>query len=626
MSTSWINFLYKHITEEEENERTSSSLDVLSKANIWIKDLPTNNLEPIEESFGARRMTLKGKKEMELQLGEKMAVLEQQYIDRENELIKKNSALENELRESRDKMNDLRIQQEKDNDALKTEIRELKETLIIREQRHKNQMDFFKEMATNAQNELNKARAVISNLSEGMRACEATLSASKETISEKEQKIKQLTSQKETYKNVIKSMTADIRHYNKQLQRAGNDVDKIKERLEFCQEVNNNLVKQISFLQHEDKKMQFDPHEKRIRERLEEKLKMINQLNHDLNQMYTEVTVEILAGVYDDLQLTQLDVKSWANFLPEQKNLLLVRETKGDEANAKKTEKGVYSSTFSATSVPFSGTFVPDTCLRKRRRSDQNKGFCCKSKTADLLSMPTADEGGPIKLHQAPLLPIFTSLSTSEVGRVRKDDDWLDRNQENFVPFSQKEECHLKDDEKPDDVHVSFAKKKVKSQAEKGNSSSEAEKAVTCRSAEEFHLSNTKDEKSSTEKGNSSSAAAKGNTPITTPATVSEVARSAKNDDRLSQSQWNSKTPSKTVNLNCIHFPFSVIVQSDVSSFDSTGYMRGQDAISNPETTARVGSPASLYRQNLEQNLNKKEWKVLNLMPTNPKRYLKFIL
>lgn len=330
---------------------------------------------------------MKGKKEMELQLGEKMAVLEQQYIDRENELIKKNSALENELRESRDKMNDLRIQQEKDNDALKTEIRELKETLIIREQRHKNQMDFFKEMATNAQNELNKARAVISNLSEGMRACEATLSASKETISEKEQKIKQLTSQKETYKNVIKSMTADIRHYNKQLQRAGDDVDKIKERLEFCQEVNNNLVKQISFLQHEDKKMQFDPHEKRIRERLEEKLKMINQLNHDLNQMYTEVTVEILAGVYDDLQLTQLDVKSWANFLPEQKNLLLVRETKGDEANAKKTEK---------------------------------------------------DEGGPIKLHQAPLLPIFTSLSTSEVGRVRKDDDWLDRNQENFVPFSQK--------------------------------------------------------------------------------------------------------------------------------------------------------------------------------------------
>lgn len=98
-------------------------------------------------------------------------------------------------------------------------------------------------------------------------------------------------------------------------------------------------------------------------------------------------TFLFLAGVYDDLQLTQLDVKSWANFLPEQKNLLLVRETKGDEANAKKTEK---------------------------------------------------DEGGPIKLHQAPLLPIFTSLSTSEVGRVRKDDDWLDRNQENFVPFSQK--------------------------------------------------------------------------------------------------------------------------------------------------------------------------------------------
>lgn len=55
------------------------------------------------------------------------------------------------------------------------------------------------------------------------------------------------------------------------------------------------------------------------------------------------------AGVYDDPQLTQLDVKSWAYFLPEQKNPLLLKETKGDEANAKKTEKGVYSSTFSCS-------------------------------------------------------------------------------------------------------------------------------------------------------------------------------------------------------------------------------------------------------------------------------------
>lgn len=131
-------------------------------------------------------------------------------------------------------------------------------------------------------------------------------------------------------------------------------------------------------------------------------------------------------------------------------------------------------------------------------------------------------------------------------GNAEEKDEKYFSKKGNLSFEEDKEECHLKDDEKPDDVHVSFAKKKVKSQAEKGNSSSEAEKAVTCRSAEEFHLSNTKDEKSSTEKGNSSSAAAKGNTPITTPATVSEVARSAKNDDRLPQSQWNSKTPSKT--------------------------------------------------------------------------------
>lgn len=52
-------------------------------------------------------------------------------------------------------------------------------------------------------------------------------------------------------------------------------------------------------------------------------------------------TFLFLAGVYDDLQLTQLDVSSWAYFLPEQKNPLLIKETKGDEANEKKTEKGV---------------------------------------------------------------------------------------------------------------------------------------------------------------------------------------------------------------------------------------------------------------------------------------------
>ena len=69
-------------------------------------------------------------------------------------------------------MNDLRIQQEKDNDALKTEIKDLKETLVIREQRHKKQKELLKKKETNAQTELNKARAVISNLSEGMMARE----------------------------------------------------------------------------------------------------------------------------------------------------------------------------------------------------------------------------------------------------------------------------------------------------------------------------------------------------------------------------------------------------------------------------------------------------------------------
>ena len=59
MSTSWINYVYKQFTGEEDNERATSSLDVLSKANIWFSDLRTNNLGPIEESFGARKMTKK---------------------------------------------------------------------------------------------------------------------------------------------------------------------------------------------------------------------------------------------------------------------------------------------------------------------------------------------------------------------------------------------------------------------------------------------------------------------------------------------------------------------------------------------------------------------------------------
>lgn len=67
MDTSWLsrassgvcNYLYKHITgdddDESESVRPSSSLDVLSKANVWITDLPTNNYEPLEASYGERR-------------------------------------------------------------------------------------------------------------------------------------------------------------------------------------------------------------------------------------------------------------------------------------------------------------------------------------------------------------------------------------------------------------------------------------------------------------------------------------------------------------------------------------------------------------------------------------------
>ena len=48
-----------------------------------------------------------------------------------------------------------------------------------------------------------------------------------------------------------------------------------------------------------------------------------------------------LAGVYDDLQPTELNVKSGDCFLPEQKSTVLIKETetpKGDEANVKKDD------------------------------------------------------------------------------------------------------------------------------------------------------------------------------------------------------------------------------------------------------------------------------------------------
>ncbi|CAH3033334.1 unnamed protein product, partial [Pocillopora meandrina] len=222
---------------------------------------------------------------------------------------------------------------------------------------------------------------------------------------------------------------------------------------------------------------------------------MMNQLKEDLNTKRTDVTVEILVVAYDICQ--NLNVKK-LGFLLEQKNNVLIKETekpKGDEANAKKTEQGPRPSMLSSTtSVPTSETFVQDTCLRKRHKGDQNKGFCCDSKTADPFSMSTAEKGGPIRLHLSPLPPIFARLSTSEVGRAKKDDNWLVGNNGNFLPFSQKEEYYSKGNEKSDDE----SSVKKMSPVKKGNSSTAAEKAGACRSIEESHPScKTNDKKSS---------------------------------------------------------------------------------------------------------------------------------
>ena len=55
--------------------------------------------------------------------------------------------MENQLKESRDKMDDLRIQHEKENESLQTEIKDLKYTLGMREKCHTRQKDLFKKMA-----------------------------------------------------------------------------------------------------------------------------------------------------------------------------------------------------------------------------------------------------------------------------------------------------------------------------------------------------------------------------------------------------------------------------------------------------------------------------------------------
>ena len=57
-------------------------------------------------------------------------------------------------------MNYLRILQEKDNESLQAEIKDLKETLVMREECHTKQKDLFKTMAANGQSELNKAEGL----------------------------------------------------------------------------------------------------------------------------------------------------------------------------------------------------------------------------------------------------------------------------------------------------------------------------------------------------------------------------------------------------------------------------------------------------------------------------------
>ena len=66
MDRKWISkttsgvfsYLYNQITGVDDTARTYSSRSALSKG-VWIKDLPTNNYEPLEASHGARAMAKK---------------------------------------------------------------------------------------------------------------------------------------------------------------------------------------------------------------------------------------------------------------------------------------------------------------------------------------------------------------------------------------------------------------------------------------------------------------------------------------------------------------------------------------------------------------------------------------
>ena len=117
--------------------------------------------------------------------------------------------MENQLKESSEKMNDLRIQQGKENESLQTEIKDLRETLSIREKCHTKQKDIFKKMAANSQSELDKARAVISNLSEGMKGCEG-----KSNVQSQFCRLPQISK-----KNVTKDQTITRKHIENTLKK-----------------------------------------------------------------------------------------------------------------------------------------------------------------------------------------------------------------------------------------------------------------------------------------------------------------------------------------------------------------------------------------------------------------------
>ena len=66
MDTKWISsttsgvfsYFKNQITGEHERPPAYSSRNALCKG-MWVKDLPTNNYEPIEDSHGARAMAKK---------------------------------------------------------------------------------------------------------------------------------------------------------------------------------------------------------------------------------------------------------------------------------------------------------------------------------------------------------------------------------------------------------------------------------------------------------------------------------------------------------------------------------------------------------------------------------------